>query len=411
MSEVKHISYEGERPDVPSEYQGLLDANPYLEADYNKSFWQKVIGALGFRTGYDKRKEDLALQASEYDSQVALLAQQNAYNDPSAQAARKRAAGLNPDLTGVDDVAGAAGMQEDNNPPAPTETDAQSVGQFANVIMSAVTMGMGLAKDSISLASLRNAVEVGNVEKARSMGDFALQALLTGTEENPVVNDPEHGDYLASGWQDRAADAAFDAYSSSFRRRDQKRFRAALDVAKRSLPTSVEQYKLLKERVGNRKDFWMSAESSDYSEFDSVMSVIAEELGSLNKDIMSQQKTNQLQGAELQNQQIVKEGEYLDSVDASMIGQAETAGAVADIASSKERAQNANINQAIRSTYARIVNRLEKLADSNDRGHTAASIALLALQVVSMMSVSQSSSSGFDMKRGSFNSKTTSFGF
>lgn len=59
-------------------------------------------------------KRDAAKQATiagaEFDADLALLDYQNQYNDPTAQAERMRAAGLNPDLVGLDGVSDSAGM-------------------------------------------------------------------------------------------------------------------------------------------------------------------------------------------------------------------------------------------------------------------------------------------------------------
>lgn len=59
-------------------------------------------------------KRDAAKQATisgaEFDADLALLDYQNQYNDPTAQAERLRAAGINPDLVGLDGVSDSAGL-------------------------------------------------------------------------------------------------------------------------------------------------------------------------------------------------------------------------------------------------------------------------------------------------------------
>lgn len=399
-SEVRTLNPNVNVPDLPQQYQGLLDANPYMNLDYKQSGWQKFLSALGFRTGYDKRVEDLQLQANEWNANVAAMARQEQYDSASSAAARMRSAGLNPDLTGIANAGESSSMPEDTNPPAPTETDSQSVGQFANVLMSGLTMAMGLSKDLMSLGQMRNAIDMGNIDKAKSMTDFAMSAILSGTGYNPVVEDAEHGDYLESGWQDKAAEAAYAAYSSNFGRRDQKRFRSAIDVAKKSLPVNLEQYKMLRDRVGAREDFWKSFESNTYSEFDSVISVVYQELGSLNEDIAKLSKSNEFAGEQVKDSTLQNELEYQDAVDPTQAAEAFNEGNIASAAESQEAAQNAKIQKAVRNTYARIVSKLEKLANSNEKGHQAASIALLAFQVISMMSVSgrTGSAAGFGAK-------------
>lgn len=59
-------------------------------------------------------KRDAAKQATiagaEFDADLALLDYQNQYNDPTAKAERMRAAGLNPDLVGLDGAGDSAGL-------------------------------------------------------------------------------------------------------------------------------------------------------------------------------------------------------------------------------------------------------------------------------------------------------------
>lgn len=59
-------------------------------------------------------KRDAAKQATiagaEFDADLALMDYQNQYNDPTAKAERMRAAGLNPDLVGLDGGGDSAGL-------------------------------------------------------------------------------------------------------------------------------------------------------------------------------------------------------------------------------------------------------------------------------------------------------------
>lgn len=59
-------------------------------------------------------KRDAAKEATiagaEFDADLALMDYQNQYNDPTAQAERLRAAGINPDLVGLEGVSDSAGL-------------------------------------------------------------------------------------------------------------------------------------------------------------------------------------------------------------------------------------------------------------------------------------------------------------
>lgn len=173
-------------PEVNSpRIQQLLDYNPYRQYSYKESFWQSMMSALGFRTNADKMREQMALQAQEYDASVIQKMQDEAYESPSAEVARLRAAGLNPDLQGIGDVQGAQPLAQDNNPAlVPEGSDIDSMSGLLNVFMGIGTTATALLKDSAAIKSMRIANETNQYEQVNSLFDTALNAVLNYTPSN-----------------------------------------------------------------------------------------------------------------------------------------------------------------------------------------------------------------------------------
>ena len=131
--------------ELPYQYQSMLDANPYRGIEYTKSPWQKFLSWLGFRTEADAWKENMAVQANEYDAGIVQKAYDEDYNDAQSQVQRMKAAGLNPDLDPSSVSPGeSASMGEDPSVPMQTTGEESQVYQFATGIMSIASTAIGL---------------------------------------------------------------------------------------------------------------------------------------------------------------------------------------------------------------------------------------------------------------------------
>lgn len=77
--------------------------NPYrtLDPENDMSWFNNITDSLGLTKKRQSLSQEYDLMASEWDSQRALALEDREYNSESAQVARQRAAGLNPDLLGV----------------------------------------------------------------------------------------------------------------------------------------------------------------------------------------------------------------------------------------------------------------------------------------------------------------------
>lgn len=82
-------------------------SNPYTSYNYQNGLWDKMGDLFGFRTNQDKFREEMMLKANEFNSQLQQVQAQNEYNSPTEQANRARAAGINPELAGVENISSA----------------------------------------------------------------------------------------------------------------------------------------------------------------------------------------------------------------------------------------------------------------------------------------------------------------
>lgn len=252
-------------PDLSNmSYQDLLKANPYRNIEYRESPWQGLLKWLGFRTNADAYKESLALQAKEYDAEVMNKAYNEQYESPLAEASRMRAAGLNPDLLGLGDVAGAAAPDiGDENPPVSPTSDAESlqpVYQFATMCMSAVSTGMALAKDYAGLVNMgivNDAGEIQNVKSVTDLADYVAKQFVVSPEHwnnrDMFVMDAETGEeipYRLSLAEDRIG-----TYMNSIPAKFQKLFKKNLATSMFSLSTENEMYKKGIDWLKNKKDY------------------------------------------------------------------------------------------------------------------------------------------------------------
>lgn len=176
----------------------LVSSNPYKNVNYRQSPWQKFLSTkLGLRTGYDTAMEQADIQSKEYLYGLLQQQYQNEYNDPAAQAARMRKAGMNPDLLGTEGVEGSATPPADNSVMspdtfAPDTVPVQEIVQTASTafgaLESAVTSAFSVAQ---SLQSL-NAGRIANSDSALN----TLFSFIEKTQNSDLLGDRHELDSL-----------------------------------------------------------------------------------------------------------------------------------------------------------------------------------------------------------------------
>lgn len=186
---------------VKNPYRSLLDSNPR---------------GL-FSRGTDKRNRQLQAEtaAAEFDADLALQDYNNEYNSPTAKAERMRAAGLNPDLAGIDGVSdssglsGLSGSAQLSPDASPLETANFWLSNSQNILSSAMQFAQQM--ESMRSTSLDNDIKnIDYVKALQSLKDDSSSSIFFGNFKNP--------------------DETFDSslFTSGLSKRNQKRLRKLL---------------------------------------------------------------------------------------------------------------------------------------------------------------------------------------
>lgn len=177
-------------------YDALFNANPYNNLTYNRSGWQDFLSSLGFRTDFDRWKEEQQVNKNEYDAQVASIMQQNKFNSPEEMASRMRDAGLNPDLLGTNGVAESASPVQDVNGMSPNSADDfEKVQQFGGAILNLCQVGFGLAKDLMTFKQMSNALNDQDFDLAKKFMTFANDYVIQNAPPEPFNNEKSFREY------------------------------------------------------------------------------------------------------------------------------------------------------------------------------------------------------------------------
>lgn len=170
-------------------YAQRAAANPYGNSEFSPNTWQHlgelIFGDYSARDSFYQQQDQAAM---EYINQLLDAQHQERYNSPEAQAARERAAGLNPNLTGVGTgEQPAASAPPDDTPPEGMNTSGSSMAEpIANAIFPAVMSFMdptGFLSAGTSLAM--TASQLKTQSNQREMNE--LTTLLTALEKIPGI--------------------------------------------------------------------------------------------------------------------------------------------------------------------------------------------------------------------------------
>lgn len=374
-------------PQVPYEYQSLIDANPYRNAGYTVRPWQQFLSWLGFRTQADAWKENMAVQAQEYDSAILQKQYNEDFNDPQSQVARMRSAGLNPDIDPSSVSAGEASpMPEDPSTPMQSTGQEGQLMDFANGIMNIASTALGL------------------VSSVQGISRNALQNSLLATEGETAISDlaqrmapyfiPETDDPTEAGdsWTSQALTSA-KIFSRSMDKRTQKRFLDTIQSYWNGAYGSAKSYEEFKHNLESRFAH-KTTEKTLEDEFGLLNEIFAEELGNLNHEIMKLNAEAQKEALEASK----KESDYSESYYAGLDGALQ---ASAENVQAEFNKTNLDMNTILNDSIGRMIDKLEASRKEGGIGGGLSSIALSLLAAFRLMittqglpSVSRSASSG-----------------
>lgn len=197
-----------------SEFYNELQNNPYLirnNREYDPGFLGGVLEGFGFSSGRSNYYEDLLMARNEKLSQIEAQIREQKRNEPAAEVQRKRAAGLNVDLTGGQGIGSGEAAQNDQpiespggmNAGAPVQEFTQGVNALWGAFQQAYSMTMGIMSDAQTLKQARNATEAGDIRNLRDMLETANEAVKFGMHGNGYGGDNDAGtplDYSPKGW-------------------------------------------------------------------------------------------------------------------------------------------------------------------------------------------------------------------
>lgn len=180
-----------------SMYYNLWESNPWTvdKMTQKGTFWDGVANFLGFRSSYDTAIDQRAQAAAEYDAQVAQMKQENEYNSPEAQAARLRAAGINPDLqgSGIDAGQAAEFAQEATPPEITPDENLTRIGAIFNGVAQAITLATGMNTSILQQIGLATDISGKRLEIARNMKNIINQVFDEFVPDATVFSGEEGG--------------------------------------------------------------------------------------------------------------------------------------------------------------------------------------------------------------------------
>lgn len=348
---------------MPQNFDTLSASNPYRKNidNYQPSFLQKLWMSLGGRTQYDAWRENMQVQADEYDAALAQKQFDTEYNDPQSQVARMKAAGLNPDIDpGSIDSGSAAPMGEDPSTPMQSTGEETQLLQFGQAVISAAMNGLsivqsvqGIQRGHLEnvLAGLRNDTEVREKSK-----DIFMDALPEAPTDDRMMD--------AFDWKSNTM-ANARGLVKGFSKKQQRSMLGYIEQYLQNGPMQGEAYESFANRVKNRKSYYDES-TMFYSEWDSIMSDIYEELNGLSEDIFKAKQHASLDSAKAESAESQYKEDYFDNLDGGDIAAAQNDTARTTLKQNEFTRTNLAMQQMLR---ARLKNMMDKIeAKSHQKG-------------------------------------------
>lgn len=192
--------------DEGSFYADLWNNNPYSTLYYEPSFWDNI----GLSNKAKDANANYEQQYNEYVASIAEMYAKNKYDSPVEQMARERAAGLNPDLTGLSGSNSAGVEHQGTLPPGLNGTSP------AQTSFQTMTSVLGFATSTLQQINQIQGLSLDNAQKSRnSFSDF-----LTLVEPS-ITNEyaKRFSGKEARSWDDVKSDVQDSFYDSSHNRK------------------------------------------------------------------------------------------------------------------------------------------------------------------------------------------------
>lgn len=313
----------GKAPQVSkSMYQRLFDNNPYRSPDltYNKSEWQDLLSALGFRTKADAWAESVQENALQWDAGIYQQMYADQFNSESAKAQRMRDAGENPDLLGTGNVSEASAPFQDPEGINLGEGEEGVISQIASTVASAFNSAVGIATQFANLQNMSQDIEGKGISNARSMMDIISQRVLGMTPSEGFKSDDDF-----KQWKKDVTYSLREPYGRAFFRGSSlRRWNRSIDDFIGGLPQTKEQYAEWRQRLGDAKEYLLGREDH-WSEATEVFKIVNEELIDLRKAITENKAVKESTELDRDIEKATNELQYEQELQPGMKASAENA--------------------------------------------------------------------------------------
>lgn len=176
-------------------YYDMYENNPYTADTFTReqTFWDRVANAFGMRSGYDAALDEWLKAGTEYDAQINQIKGEDEYNSAEAQAARERAAGINPDLVGLQGEPAAEFAQEQTTPNVNAVNEqANQVGNLVQGIVQATMQAIGMTGDIAKTIGVIENIRKTKLDNAKQLEELVEPFLENYTPERQGKYDDEN---------------------------------------------------------------------------------------------------------------------------------------------------------------------------------------------------------------------------
>lgn len=174
-------------------YQSLLN-NPYLNYNYTPTIWDQLGDATGlWHSNTQKVRMEYEKAANEYLAEQLQVMREQEHNSVANQVAEQRAAGLNPDLTGVSPSAGIASEGSiQSTSPAPSFSGPGSAGEVTSGFLQAIQTAMSIYSGVQGLQQGAQSLFSSKLNNASSFNELIRKAALASVASPDSAGKPRY---------------------------------------------------------------------------------------------------------------------------------------------------------------------------------------------------------------------------
>lgn len=322
----------------------LAQNNPYTNFNYQRTLWDNIGSATGlWKSGDQRLQEEYAQLAKQYDAELLMAQSQEEaeklYNNPAEQARREMAAGLNPNLNGIQSaqmqMTGTQGISQQQAPNLQAVNAENSFNSTLNNIMSMVNTGTSLIGGVLGFAGQIQGLQMGRLSQLSTETDlndklFDLAKQLT---DHTLPSDNEslkaEIDAFAKGMKKDVKDFTDKEWAAFFNNRVESAFTEAnltgfSPYARKQLTNYARMYQGSTEfhaRKAEIRNRFVKAQSDTVKTTSSPLwKENEEQMVQANKDLGEMQYNLLKSGFELEKLRIQNEIAYQRAVEKTKLG-------------------------------------------------------------------------------------------